>query len=244
MKKLFLKDNVFITICIVFLLIQLTLYLYKFSGGLSSMPDDWAAFSTFFGLGFSFASALLIYLTYRSQTNMSSVLQFESIFFNWHQQHRSIYVNLKPQITDFSNQIVLPFIRNHQGIFEISDFRSHSNDVDQRAVIRYYRSLYHLLKYIHKSTILGDDKQKKKYVDIIQSQMSDEELNTVLYLLLADEWMADKRVLEDVSWLELVDKHHLLKNFYYSKDNPNFEEFKAFMHVVFPQTKASFYFLK
>lgn len=241
--KLFRKGNVFIVICVIFLLLQLLLFLYNFSWTLSPRIDDWAAFSTFFSLSFSFASALLIYLTYRSQTNMSSVLQFESIFFSWHQQHRALYDNLAKQINDFSSQVVLPFIRDHKGVFKIQDFRNATDDSQYRIVIRYYRSLYQLLRYIHLSDILENEKQKKKYVDIIQAQMTDEELNTILFLLLADKGHNEKRVLKTCSWIELVDNYHLLKNIYYSKNDSNFEEFTEFMHTIFPHTKNSFHFL-
>lgn len=138
----------------------------------------------------------------------------------------------------------MKFIRQHKGSFEIKDFRNDSDDSVHRDVIRYYRSLYHLMKYIHLSPILQKEEQKKKYFDIIQAQMTDDELNTVLYLLLADEWVNDKRVLKTCSLLELVDKNHLFKNIYYPKTEENFNDFVEFMHKTFVETKNSFHFLR
>ena len=41
----------------------------------------------------------------------------------------------------------------------------------------YFRHLYHILKYTHESNIVT----KKKYIDIVQAQMSDDELYLVFY---------------------------------------------------------------
>lgn len=225
-------------------ILQLVFYLVRFHGPLSSESSDWSAFSHYFGLSFSVLSVLLVYLTYRNQTQMSAVLQFESIFFQWHNQHRTMYNDLKKDIENFSNSVVLDFIETHKGSFTIEDFRSHSKDSDQRNVMRYYRSLYHLIKYVHLSPILDNDESKRMmYIDIIQAQMSDEELNTILYLLLTDEWK-DSKLIFGCSWEEVIDKYHLFKNFYYPKTKSNFETFASFMNNEFKETKDAFHFLK
>lgn len=225
-------------------IIQLVFYLVRFHGPLSSESADWSAFSHYFGLSFSVLSVLLVYLTYRNQTQMSAVLQFESIFFQWHDQHRTMYNDLKEKIEKFSKDVVMRFIETHKGHFTIEDFRSDAKDSDQRDVMRYYRSLYHLIKYVHLSPILDNDESKRMmYIDIIQAQMSDEELNTILYLLLTDEWK-DSKLIFGCSWEEVIDKYHFLKNFYYSNDRKNFNEFVIFMNNEFKETKDAFHFLK
>lgn len=224
--------------------LQLVAYLLRFHGKLSSQIADWSDFSTYFGLSFSFLSVFLVYLTYRSQTKMSAVLQFESIFFQWLEQHRAIYNSLESKIKDFSHEVVMPFIRGHKGEFSVKDFVQHACDSNQREVMRYYRSLYHLMKYVHLSPILGNDVDKRKmYVDIIQAQMTDEELNTALYLLLADEWKDSTEVL-GCSWEQVIDDYHLFKNFYYEKSEQNFKEFVEFMNREFKETKDLFHFLR
>ena len=247
------KEIIILLVCVLFLLFQVILYLINFPWNLSSRSEDWAAFSTFFGLSFSFASALLIFLTYRNQTNMSSVLQFESIFFQWHQQHRDIYNGLAEQIISISNNIVIPFIYQHKGEFEISQFCVDENNIEIRDVMPYYRSLYHLMKYINRSDIIDCYEQKKKYVDIIQSQMTDAEYNVVLFLLLCDENKNRSDIFnkysgnnpqKGVSLITFIDKYHLLKNIYYPATNENYTDFVKFMHNTFPETELSFHFLK
>lgn len=238
------KEKFFLLIWLVFFMLQIILYFNTFTGTLSTESKVWADFATFFSLSFSFISAVFIFLTYRSQTSMSSILQFESIFFQWHQQHRNIYKSLAPQIKDFSENVAMRFVRRHKGTFKVEDFQNFSDDSQHRDVIRYYRSLYHLMKYIHLSPILFEREQKKKYFDIIQAQMTDEELNTVLFLLFADNWLQSKRVLKTCSLLELVDRYHLLKNFYYEESEDNYKEFTLFMYEQLPETQNSFHFLK
>lgn len=223
--------------------VQIVVYKINFGGDWSSKNSDWADFSTYLGLSFSILSVLLVYLTYRSQMRLSSVLQFESVFFQWHEQHRSIYKSLEKEINDFSDKVVMPFIRSHEGEFSVDTFMLHSDDTQQRKVMRYYRSLYHLMKYVHLSPILeGDNKKKKMYIDIIQAQMSDEELYTAFYLLMTDKWKDSKKVL-GCSLIEMVDKYHLFKNFYYDNTEGNFQEFAKFMNKRFEKTSDRFQFL-
>ncbi len=238
------NGNGLLLIWLILLLTQVLLYFATFSGHLSPNSQVWADFATFFGLSFSFISAIFIFLTYRSQTNMSAVLQFESIFFQWHQQHRELYKTMQPQIAQFSENVVMRFLRGHAGPFTMDNFRNDAEGSLNREVIPYYRSLYQLMKYIHQSTILHDDAQRKKYFDIMQALMSDEELNTVMYLLFADKSLNNQRVLKTCTLLELVDKYHLLKNFYYAQTEPNFDELSAFMNEKLPQTRNSFHFMK
>ena len=230
-----------IWILLAFVLLQLAVYLIRFNGSLSSDSADWSAFSTYFGLSFSVLSVLLVYLTYRSQRRMSAVLQFESIFFQWHQQHRAIYKSQKSKIKKFSNEVVMKFLKEHDN-FSIEGFLQDSNDSNQREVMPYYRSLYHLMKYVHLSPILDSEDKRKGYIDIIQAQMTDEELNTVLYLLLADEWKNSTNVL-GCSLIEMMDKYNLFKNFYYDESEKNFEKFVDFMVIQFPKTTDLFHFL-
>ena len=107
------------------------------------------------------------------------------------------------------------------------------------------------MRYIHQNEIINDYALKKKYVDIVQSQMTDEEYNTILYLLLndpnkdsPDKFDKPTKKKKETSWMMFVDKYHLLKNIYYSRKNNNFNDFKKFMLNSFPETKDSFYFFK
>ena len=254
MKRIY--EPIIICVCLAFMLIQVVFYCYNFPWGLSSRSEDWAAFSTFFGLSLSFASALFIYLTYRSQTTMSSVLQFESIFFQWYQQHQEIGNSLKKEISNFSSNVALPFFEQLEQESKISHSKTKNDSVRMqddsvRIVIPYYRSLYQLMKYIQQNEIIDIFEQKKKYVDIIQSQMTDAEYLVVLYFLLTDPNKNRKDKFEkyskkkkETSWMVFVDKYHLLKNIYYSSTTNNFANFVKFMQKNFPDTTESFHFLK
>lgn len=253
MKRIY--EPIIICVCLAFMLIQVVFYCYNFPWGLSSRSEDWAAFSTFFGLSLSFASALFIYLTYRSQTTMSSVLQFESIFFQWYQQHQEIGNSLKKEISNFSSNVALPFFEQLEQESKISHSKTKNDSVRMqddsvRIVIPYYRSLYQLMKYIHQNDIINDYEQKKKYVDIVQSQMTDREYNTTLYLLLndpnkdrKDKFDKPTKKKKETSWMMFADEYHLFKNIFYSRNNNNYEEFALFMHNSFPKTEDSFHFL-
>lgn len=245
------NERAIIIFCMLFLILQVGLYMYTFPLSLSPRSEDWAAFSTFFGLSLSFVSALFIYLTYRSQTTMSSVLQFESIFFQWYQQHREVYNGLKVQVSDFSNKEVIPFIGRINADTDIDSLEMEEKSAATRVIMPYYRSLYQLMKYIHQNEIVDSYEQKKKYVDIVQSQMTDSEYLVVLYFMLTDSNKSRKDKFDrystkkkEMSWMAFANKYHLFKNIYYSSSNANFDGFVAFMQKSFPDTAESFHFLR
>lgn len=60
----------------------LVFYSRYFNGPISTDIDDWAGFATFCGFSLSLISIIFIFMTYRSQQELSSILQFESSFFN------------------------------------------------------------------------------------------------------------------------------------------------------------------
>lgn len=204
--------------------------------------EDWADIATYFGLSMSIISIVLIYLTYRSQVNMSAVLQFESSFFQWYQIHIGLYSELMEDIDDFAKNEVEKFFTSKL-YFKISDFKNHENTIETRDVVRYYRSLYSMMKYIYLSDVLTTYESKKKYYDIIQSRMTDNELLVILYLLLSDKNLESTRVLS-ITYKDLLDEAHFFKNLYYSKENKNFDAFVLFMRKLFPKTaEKSFHFL-
>ena len=61
----------------------LVFYSRYFNGPISTDIDDWAGFATFCGFSLSLISIIFIFMTYRSQQELSSILQFESSFFHW-----------------------------------------------------------------------------------------------------------------------------------------------------------------
>lgn len=208
----------------------------------STKLEDWADTATYLGLSMSIVSIFLIYITYRSQINMSAVLQFESTFFQWHQIHIDLYHDLRKKINKFANNEVLEFIKSKPE-FNINDFQAQKETQLYREVIRYYRSLYSMMKYIYLSDVLKTYETKKKYYDIIQSRMTDNELLVILYFLLNDKNLESTRVLS-ITYKDLLDEAHFFKNLYYSKENENFENLVLFIRALFPKTaNKSFHFM-
>ncbi len=60
-----------------------------------STLGEWANFATYLSLSISVISVIYIFLTYWSQIKMSSVIQFESTFFQWYQIHNDLIKDLK-----------------------------------------------------------------------------------------------------------------------------------------------------
>lgn len=206
--------------------------------------QDWANFATYLGVSLSIISVVFIYLTYQSQVTMSSVLQFESTFFQWYQVHTELQKDLKSQITKCIKEVVIPRLKS-QDLISIDIFESLAQNEIERPLHRYYRSMYQLIKYIKLSPILSNYKQRKKYYDIIQSNMSDDELILFLCFVLGDS-NRDKKVIKDgfkkISFKDLVDEGHILKNSYV-------EDPKLLKHLLpivrnnFPETALkSFHF--
>jgi len=178
--------------------------------------QDWANFATYLGVSLSIISVVFIYLTYQSQVTMSSVLQFESTFFQWYQIHTELQKDLKAQIAESVQSLIIPKLKSAEFV-NLDIFESLAQDEIARPLHRYYRSMYQLFKYIKLSPILSSYKQRKKYYDIIQSNMSDDELILFLCFVLGD-YNRDKKVIQSgfqkISFKELVDEGHILKNCY------------------------------
>ena len=79
----------------------LVFYSRYFNGPISTDIDDWAGFATFCGFSLSLISIIFIFMTYRSQQELSSILQFESSFFQWLEMHNSIYNECKVDIEKY-----------------------------------------------------------------------------------------------------------------------------------------------
>lgn len=123
------------------------------------------------------------------------------------------------------------------------EFERDLDNGESRHLMRYYRHLYQLYKYIYLSEVLTSNKKKKKYYDIIQAQMGDKELFVVLYLLLGGKRKTEEKALKGILYYELLDEAHLFKNIYYPKESSNFKEFERLMRNVFVETRDSFYYL-
>lgn len=73
-----------------------------------STLGEWANFATYLSLSLSVISVIYIFLTYWSQIKMSSVIQFESTFFQWYQIHNDLIKDLKSQIDECVDKTIIP----------------------------------------------------------------------------------------------------------------------------------------
>lgn len=198
-------------ICFISLFISLFLYVKQFGqNGLSENTDNWGQFGEYIGgvLGtiLTFFSVILIYATYKSQKENSLLQQFETTFFSLLVNQREILKSLKgnfgkitspDKISDeyisevawkiyqeFDNKISryskeLPNFseQKEENMTIINTIYKEIYKGKESELGHYFRHLYHIVKYVHESKI----NNKKKYVDIIQAQMSDDELYITLY---------------------------------------------------------------
>ncbi|MBP3288289.1 MAG: hypothetical protein J6L79_03545, partial [Muribaculaceae bacterium] len=109
--------------------------------------QDWANFATYLGVSLSVISIVFIYLTYQSQVTMSSILQFESTFFQWYQIHTELQKDLKTQIAECVRGVVIPKLMSAE-VINLVIFESLAQEDIARPLHRYYRSMYQLIKYI------------------------------------------------------------------------------------------------
>lgn len=199
---------------------------------------DWGNYSMCVGALFTFVSLVLVYFTYREQSEayrkqsevnqqqldkiqqqfelsqkeaqISNKMFFDSTFFNLLNVQRQIHLecvsdkynekgwengvfckikeNIKKQYQKWKHTYtVADDVKNIIiEIYETStDFsmKTSPNEIPSRYVendiMYYFRNLYQIICHVHRSFL--DEEEKKKYINIIQAQMSDEELLVMLF---------------------------------------------------------------
>lgn len=219
---------------IALLLIVLPLYLYivRFSEyGLSYDSTDFGVFGDYVGgvVGTIVAiyGAVYIYKTYRQQEILSTIQQFENNFFQLLNQQRDIIKTLNGKIGKRSysgygfikaihEELKVPMddpeimtLSGNNLRYKINDFYTDLFNEHTSQLGHYLRHLYHILKYIDISYI--EEKKKKEYADILQAQMTTDEL----YLLALNG-------VSEFGWKKakpLIDKYSLLENLAIEKDD-------------------------
>lgn len=176
-------------------------------------------------------SIYLLYKTYTSQVSfarnqemVAKCQQFESTFFNLLEQQQSLREQLECEIGDehYQSFSYLKHMRE-----ELSDalaclnYRMEEITIENKVFLKnivnqlyldfflpnvshlghYYRHLYHIIKYVDDSNV----QDAKQYIDILQSQLSNDEL----YLLAINGISNYGRR----NLLPLMDKYSLLENF-------------------------------
>ena len=233
MKK---KDSKIYLVIIVVLAGTIGFYIkYFYNTAISRNPSDWGNFGGYIGGMLSIISVFLIYYTYKSQSEMNYRNQFETILFKMLDRQREIY-NAISEIDLFCqlrNEIACHF--NSSSDFSKEDteklfvwyYGYHISG--KRECLHYFRHLYHIIKYIHLDKIIKDS-DKKKYIDMIQSEMNDDEL--FISLFNAVWWCAKHKKSDNDDYLKWLDDYSFFENL----QSPGcwFDKCKS---QLFPKTK-------
>lgn len=199
-----MRRSFFVVLIVLFSIIAIcvsVLYFVKFDGKLSNDLNDWALTGNYFagtiGSIFGIISVILLIYTFDVQNSNINLQQFESTFFsllNFQRQIVSsivgeIKTNNDPSIVnavglEYIDILVTNLIDEHplENIFssdklntsEITNIRKgyYFYEGKIHTLDTYFRHLQQMLEYIDESNIVN----KKKYVKIIQSQMSNNEI--------------------------------------------------------------------
>lgn len=201
---------------------------------------NWASFATYTSLGLSVTTVVFVLMTYLTQTKTSTILQFESTYFQWLSIFHDSICRDNETIASFAKNTAISYIRKIDANFNGNFIPTKS--YEERICTKHYKTLYQILRYIHTSEIISDQ-NKKKYFDIIQSQLTDEQLMTFFILLLMDKERYNTKVFSPNSYHEILDKNHFFKNLYISNQEKNFNSISDFLRKTFPHTASSFYWL-
>lgn len=199
--------------------------------------ENWASFATYTSLGLSITTVIFVLMTYQIQSKSSTILQFDSTFFQWMGIFLEAISKDERLFAKYVKSTAISLINRVDESFD-GNFCT-TDTVTERTCVRHYKVLYQIIRYIHTSEIIPDN-EKKKYIDIIQSQLTDEQLLTFFVLLLMDKEKNNERVL-GISLIKLMDKYHFFKNLYFSE---NKESLGKFLCTNFPETKNSFHWFK
>lgn len=215
---------------------------------ISDSVSDWGTFGNYIagiiGTIFSFTIVVLIYLTFEKQQETFILQQFETTFFNLLNIQREMMKSVNTRFGGDSNSIefrgqdffgkfadllysdymFFPEIGSKDEVKTvICQFYSDRFSDPGPTLEPYYRHLYHFLKYTNTSEI--NDK-KQKYMDIIQSQMSDAELYCLFYNAIC--YGSEKL-------LPLLDIYGFLENI--ESKSLSFDTHKK---IFFPKTKFKY----
>lgn len=190
MKKMnwnYLAIGIFVLFTLI-VSISFILFVLKFSGSdISERLDDWSDYSACTTALFAYVSLIFIYITYKNQSLANYKLQFDSTFFNMLQIQREIlaslekghFIHRKGDIIGLHSSDYSGELKYNAALKIVKERYQPSPHVDISSDMHYFRHLYHIIKLVHNSAF--NEKQQREYIDIIQAQMSNEELFVMFY---------------------------------------------------------------
>ncbi len=254
MKKPRIVDIIIITILAISVLACVVVYLWRFSGELSSEQEIFGQFGEYLGgvVGtlVSLFSLVYIFKTYRKQVDFSEheielsyKQQFEASLFSLLQNQRSSLLSLTNGTikgNDFINKVCEDLqVRLMEREYDLESI-TYENRFQEEDIVcsiyeqvyniygsqlgHYYRNLFHLLSYVEHSDI----EDKKQYIDLIQAQLSNAELFVLFYNGIS---RYGKKKL-----FPLLEKYGLLENVYYS----DFDYFARHQRLFYPETQFKY----
>ena len=176
---------------------------------ISDNISDWSYFGAYVGGCFGIVSVILIYLTFREQSKIAYQTRFESVFFDMLRTLRELKTKeISEVFSDLQEKISMhfnsPFTPEDIKLTEAKEtlayyFQLH-NKHDE--IHHYFRFLYHIIMYVRNNKVL-DDREKERYIALIQAQMSNEELLIVLFNVVN---------YGNSKYLETLDTYHFFEN--------------------------------
>lgn len=250
MKKENIFDVIAILVTILLALAGIVCYFCRFSINMFDSQEAFAEFGDYIGgvIGtiVSFLSLVYIYKTYRKQVDFSTneidlsyKQQFEASFFALIQHYYALRQtftstddNRKSYFDRVSEDIRERMMEREYDLDSIT-YENRFKEEDIASSIydeiydkygnqlgHYFRALYHIISYVDDSDI-GN---KKMYIDIIQSQLSNSELYILFYNGISR--YGKKRM------YPLLEKYGILENVIYS----DFEYFYRHQTLLYPKT--------
>lgn len=178
--------------------VTLFCYIFQFrKNGIATDPQYWALFGDYIGgvLGafFGLISILVVCWTFFRQDESQRIQQLDSSFFNLLSVQQRIIDSIKGRIKlpdncitsdlhgfDYINQLAETIQKRGSKISVADDYGNkliefyNESEINENMLGYYFRHLYHIFKYVDSSNVPNET--KKRYIDIIQAQMNDNEL--------------------------------------------------------------------
>lgn len=148
-------------------------------------------------------------------------IPYDKIIYKNYQFIKKVVEELKLRMSDFEYDLEYLSADNIEHITErINDYYDNVYKVHCIELGHYFRHLYHLLRYIQDSKIINP----KKYSDIVQAQMSNDELFLIFYNAVSKYGNAKT--------LPLLESFSFLENVRYDE----FSYFKKHQELNYPKT--------
>lgn len=196
-------------------------YISKFTA-----PVEWGNLAMCLALPISLASFYILYFSYFHQLKISRNQQFDSTYFNMLRVQREIYEKINQENAtfvvmaqdidrtlsiDFTTRIEnsdINFFKTAYG-YALRQIGTSNGDI-----MHYFRHLYHIITFVDDSDV--DWVMKKKYISLIQAQMSNEELLVMCFNVI--HYCYNKNT-ENKKYIKLLDDYHFFKNLRCDMDN-------------------------